>query len=180
MYGLSSLGHGPMPHSHPDNEPTQGDQPPQPPPPISTPQPSARVRLEAELLTTQLAADRPINAGEAAVENAGRVRTVLLVAADAELRHYVRECVHDVPQVRLIEASSPVDALEMTRRTMPNALIVDRSAASLLTSLADVRAIVITDEPGGITLRRGARLVLLSEPFRRESLALEVERLVDT
>ena len=101
------------------------------PPPV--PGPSPRVRLEAALART----------------------TVLVVAAEEDLRRYVRECLRERPALRLLEAES-----------VPAAV-----------ALAAHRAVLLFDDVPR-DAPAWARLRLLARPFTARELAAEIDRLL--
>ena len=142
------------------------------------PSPSARVRLEAEVLTTQLTADHELPVSRAADADVSVLRTVLVVASDADLRRYVRECLRDVQRVRVIEAASVTEALDLAVHDSPHVLIADWSAASVVSALSEVRAVLIADDLAEISDARQAPVSLLPEPFSAERLAGEVARMI--
>ena len=142
------------------------------------PSPSARVRLEAEVLTTQLTADHELPVSRAADADVSVLRTVLVVASDADLRRYVRECLRDVQRVRVIEAASVTEALDLAVHDSPHVLIADWSAARVVSALSGVRAVLIADDLAEIFDARQAPVSLLPEPFSAERLAGEVARMI--
>jgi hypothetical protein len=137
----------------------------------STPPPSAGVRLAVAILDADEAAPEPTTTD-------GRAqRTVLVVAAEADLRRYVRECLRDRTDVRVLEAATVAAAAAVAAHGSPQLLIVDEPEGEILAVLSRLRAIVIVDDMP----RRAppeARLRLLARPFAAEGLLAEVGRLL--
>jgi hypothetical protein len=143
----------------------------QPEPP---PGPSASVRLEVAILSDQttpaLVASAPRN------EPSGL--TVLVVAAEADVRHYVRECLHDRGNVRVLEAETVAAALTIAAHDSPALLVVDAPESEVLATLSQVRAIVIVDDVPRHARSFGPLIRFLTRPFTRDGLATEVGRLL--
>jgi hypothetical protein len=135
------------------------------------PPPSARVRLEVAILDAVQAAP----ALEPSDERARR--TVLVVAAEPDLRRYVRECLRDRADVRVIDAESIGAGLVLAAHDTPHLLVVDESEREILTAMPEILAILIVDDATNITAPE-ARLRLLGRPFRAEGLLAEVGRLL--
>lgn len=134
------------------------------------PRPSARVRLEIAVLDDSNTQPRDETTGD------GRPRlTVLVVAADADVRHYVGECLRGRTNLRVCEASNTRAATELAESTPPDFVIVDGRDA--LEALSHLRAIILVDEiPYGATATPLIRL--LSQPFSAEQLTSEVDLLL--
>jgi hypothetical protein len=104
--------------------------------------------------------------------------TVLVVAAEADFRRYVRECLRERTDLRLLEAATVTAAINLAAEHSPELLVVDEPERAVTASLSQLRAIVIVDDvphgaPGG-----GTRLRLLAGPFTAEGLVAEVGRLL--
>jgi len=135
------------------------------------PRPSARVRLEIAVLDDSDLQPRPETTDD------GRPRlTVLVVAADADVRRYVAECLRGRTYLRVCEASNTRAATELGDSAPPDLVIVDERDG--LEGLSHLRAIVLVDEiPYGATATPLVRL--LSRPFSAEQLAFEVDGLLE-
>jgi hypothetical protein len=138
-------------------------------PPASPP--SARVRLEVAILD----ADQAVPALEPIGERARR--TVLVVAAEPDLRRYVRECLRDLADVRVVDADSIAGGLLFAAHDSPHLLVVEESEREILTAMPEILAILIVDDAPDITAP-DARLRFLGRPFRAEGLLAEVGRLL--
>ena len=134
------------------------------------PQPSARVRLEIAFLDDSDTQPRNETADD------GRPRlAVLVVAADADVRRYVGECLRPRTDLRVSEAPNIRAATERANVTPPDLVIVDERDG--LEGLSHLRAIVLVDEiPYGAAT--ASRIRLLTRPFSAEQLASEVEHLL--
>ena len=134
------------------------------------PSPSARVRLEVELLASDQSAalTAPVPGDES------QRRTVLMVAEDADVRRYVRECLRDRADLRLLEASAVSTAEQLAALHRPQLLIVDARDAAVLSTIADVRALLIADDVP-LDAMPDSRVVRLMRPFGRQDL----EALID-
>ncbi len=104
--------------------------------------------------------------------------TVLVVAAEADVRCYVRECLRERTDIRVVEAASVTTAVTLAADYSPNLLVVDAPERDVLARLARLRAIVIVDEVprGAPTL--GTYVRLLARPFTAERLVAEVSQLL--
>jgi hypothetical protein len=143
--------------------------------PTSPSLPSSRVRLEVAFLDADQSAPAP--APPAAVDDRTCL-TVLVVAAEADLRRYVRECLRERRDLRVVEAATVTAAVVLTAYSSPALLVVDAPEGDVIAALSDVRAVVIVDDvPEGSPVA-GARVHLLARPFTAHGLAAEVDRLL--
>ena len=147
---------------------------PTPPPPHS-PSASSRVRLEVAFLDADDTAPAP--APPASVDERARL-TVLVVAAEADLRRYVRECLRERGDVRVLEAATVDGAVVLAASFSPELLVVDAPERDVVAALSDLRAIVIVDDVPHGAPASGTRLRLLARPFTAEGLIAEVGRLL--
>ena len=90
----------------------------------TTMHPSAWVRLEAALLEADESAP-----AFAAVPNGGACSTVIVVAAEPDLRRYVRECLRERPALRVVEAAAVAAAVALAAVHQPACLVVDEPEA---------------------------------------------------
>ena len=137
--------------------------------------PSPRVRLEVAFLDADQAAPAP--APPAALDERTCL-TVLVVAAEADFRRYVRECLRERTDVRVVEATTVTAAVPLAGVYSPELLVVDGPQRDVVVTLSQLRAIVIVDDvprggPGGKT-----RLRLLARPFTAEGLVAAVGQLL--
>jgi len=146
--------------------------------PPTPPAASARVRLEVEILGSELAAQREVPVPVAA-PNTHERRTILIVAADASLRRYVRECLRDVTRFLVRDVASAREALELVVQAAPRVAVVDRTAEfAILRVFAEARVVVIDDGPRADGVPRDPRLVVLMSPFSAEALITAIDRLL--
>lgn len=142
---------------------------------MSGTEPSPRVRLEVALLDADQTAAAP--APPAALDERPRI-TVLVVAAEADLRRYVRECLRERTDLRVLEAATVTAAVTLAAHHSPELLVVDEPASDVLVTLSQLRAIVIVDDvPHGEPASR-ARVRPLARPFTAEGLVAEVGQLL--
>jgi hypothetical protein len=136
--------------------------------------PSPRVRLEVAFLD----ADQPASLPAAQPPDERTGLTVLVVAAEADFRCYVRECLRERPDLHLLEASTVAEAVSLAAGESPEFLIVDHPERDVLTTLSEPRAIVIVDDVPRGAPATGARIRLLARPFTAERLVAEVTLLL--
>ena len=131
--------------------------------------PSARVRLEVAFLDgDQVPAPDCISARDEPTI------TVLVVAAEPDLRRYVRECLRERTDLRLVEAATVATAVTVAAADSPEFLIVDEPQGEVLLTLSQLRAIVIVDDVPRDEQAKGTRHRLLARPFTGERLVAEV------
>ena len=131
--------------------------------------------MEVAFLDGDQAATEP--ASSAAPDERTRL-TVLVVAAEADLRRYVRECLRERTDLRLIEAATVSDAVTLAAHWSPELLVVDEPQRDILATLSELRAIVIVDDVPRGAPASGTRLRLLARPFTAEGLTAEVHQLL--
>jgi hypothetical protein len=132
------------------------------------------VRLEVAFLDADQAAPSPARQTR---DERARL-TVLVVAAEADLRCYVRECLRDRAEFRVLEASSCAAAVAHAADDSPDFLVVDEPERAVTAALPHVPAIVIVDDVPGDATTVGARVRLLARPFATVALLAEVDRLL--
>ena len=141
--------------------------------------PSARVHLEAALLD----ADDPTPA-LAAGPDAGSCPAVLVVAAEPDIRRYVRECLRERSVLRVVEAATVAAAVAVAARHSPVCLVVDGPERAVLRALASHRAVLLVDdEPDaggddGPDDGPAPRVRWLARPFTARALMGAVDGLV--
>lgn len=131
------------------------------------------MRLEVELL----ASDAPAAVPAPAVGDRPQRYTVLIVVGDADVRRYVRECLHDRADLRLLEASGVAMAEQLAALHRPDLLIVDAREAAVLSAIADVRAVIISDDVPP-DAQPNSRIVTLMRPFGGQELEALIEVLL--
>jgi hypothetical protein len=136
---------------------------------------SPRVRLEVEFLDADQAAPAPLAAVAPGDERVHR--TVLVVAGEADFRGYVRECLRERTDLRVLEAATVTAAVLLAAQYSPKLLIVDEPESAVAAMLSQVRAIVIVDDVPHGEPTTGPRL--LARPFTAEGLLAEVDQLLD-
>ena len=150
-----------------------GVSPAPPPPPIS---PSPRVRLEVAFLDADQAAPAP--AAPAALDER-KCLTVLVVAAEPDFRRYVRECLRERTDLRVLDAETVTAAVMVAAHYSPELLVVDEPESSVVAALPQLLAIVVVDDvPHGMA-GPGARRRLLARPFTADGLLAEVGALLN-
>ena len=135
--------------------------------------PSPRVRLEVALLDTDRVSpvpDMPTTRGE------HPCLTGLVVAGEADLRRYVRECLRERTDLRLLDAATLTAAVALAGHYSPDLLVVDAPEQNVLRALPGPRAIVIVDSVPQREL--GPQVRLLARPFSARELLAEVGRLM--
>ena len=137
--------------------------------------PSPRVRLEVAFLDDDQAAPAP--ASPAALDE-HTCLTVLVVAAETDLRRYVRECLRVRTDLRLLEAATVTAAVALAADYSPQLLVLDEPERDVLVTLSQLRAIVIVDDVPHGALSSGTRVRLLARPFTAEGLVAEVGQLL--
>ena len=135
------------------------------------PPPSARVRLEVAFLDDDQAVPAP---GPEAALDERTCLTVLVVAAEADLRRYVRECLRERTDLRLVEAATVAAAVSVAESDSPALLVVDDAESDVLVRLSHLRAVVIVDDvPHGVQAP-GTHHRMLARPFTADGLITEV------
>ena len=134
------------------------------------PNPSAGVRLEVAIL----AADQVAPARSATDANDGARLTVLVVAAESDVRRHVRECLRDCADLRVLEAPSVAVGLTLEAQARPQVLIVDATQADVLVALPRARAVVLVDDDPRREQNADARVRFLARPFTADQLVTEV------
>ncbi len=140
----------------------------------TTPSPSSRVRLEVAFLD----ADRVVAAAVVPALDERMSHTVLVVAAEADVREYVRECLRERTDLRLLEAATVSAAVRLAAEYSPECLVVDEPQRDVVATLTQLPAIVIVDDVPRGTTTWGARVRLLARPFTAEGLLAEVDQLL--
>jgi hypothetical protein len=136
---------------------------------------SSRVRLEVAFLDADGAAPAP--APPAALDERVSL-TVLVVAAEADLRRYVRECLRERTDLRLLEAATVAAAAALAVLYSPELLVVDEPEREVVATLSQLRAIIIVDDVPHDAPASEARVRLLARPFTGEGLLAEVGQLL--
>jgi hypothetical protein len=137
--------------------------------------PSSRVRLEVEFLDADQSASAPWT--PAALDEEIRM-TALVVAAEADLRRYVRECLRERIDLRLLEAATVIAAVTLAAYYSLAFLVVDERESEVLAALPQLWAIVIVDDVPHGAPASGTRRRLLARPFTAEELLAEVSQLL--
>jgi hypothetical protein len=136
---------------------------------------SPRVLAEVAFLDADRAATAPAPA--AALDEHMRL-TVLVVAAEADFRRYVRECLRERTDLRLLEAATVAAAMALAGYYSPELLVVDEPQRDVLVPLSQLRAIMIVDDAPREAPASGTQVRLLARPFTAERLMAEVGRLL--
>ena len=141
----------------------------------STPAPhSARVRLEVAFLDAD---ETPPAPAPLSTHDERPQLTMLVVASESDVRHYVRECVVRLAGVRVLEAATAAAGVAVAASHALDLGIIDESEMAGLAALADLSTIVLVDEiPHGappVPRRR-----LLARPFSAADLIAEIGKLM--
>ena len=134
------------------------------------------MRLEVAFLDADDGASAPLI--PAAPDERAR-RTVLVVAAEADVRRYVGECLRERTDLRLVEAATVSAAVALAASYSPALLIVDEPEGDVVAVLIQLRAIVIVDDVPRGAAATGKRVRLLARPFTAEGLLAEVGELLE-
>jgi CheY-like chemotaxis protein len=94
------------------------------------------------------------------------------------MRRYVRECLLERTDLRLLEAATVTAAVTLVEHQSPELLVVDEPASNVLEVLSRMRAILIVDDVPQGTPASETRLRLLARPFTAEELIAEVGELL--
>ena len=137
--------------------------------------PSSRVRLEVAFLDADQAAPAP-TPSPATDDRA--CLTVLVVAAEVDVRRYVRECLRERADLRVLEAATIPAAVTLAADCSPDILVVDEPQRDVLAILSELRAIIIADDVPRGAPPLGPRVRLLERPFTGERLVAEVSQLL--
>ena len=137
--------------------------------------PSPMVRLEVAFLADDEAVAAP---APPAAPDGGPCLTVLVVAAETDFRRYVRECLRERTDLRVLEAATVAAAVTLRGESGADLLIVDDPDRDVLTALSELRAVVIVDDVPRAGAAPGARRRLLARPFTALGLVAEVGRLL--
>jgi len=131
------------------------------------------VRLEVDLL----ASDHPAPLRAPSTGDRREQRTVLVVAADADVRRHVLECLRDRTDFHVLEADTIAMAKRLAALERPELLIVDAPDAAILDAIVDVRSVVMGDDVAPHAMRDG-RIITLARPFGGRDLESLVDRLM--
>jgi len=137
--------------------------------------PSPRVRLEVAFLDADQAAPAPV---PPAALDERTCLTVLVVAAEADFRRYVRECLRERTDVRVLEAATVTVAVTLAGVYSPELLVVDGPQRDVVVTLSQLRAVVVVDDVPHDAAGVEPRLRLLARPFAAEGLMAAVGQLL--
>jgi hypothetical protein len=132
--------------------------------------------LEVEFLDADQSEPAPM--APTALDEGMRM-TALVVAAEADLRRYVRECLRERIDVRLLEAATVIAAVSLAAYYSLTFLVVDEPDRDVLAALPELRAILIVDDVPHGASGSGPRRRLLARPFTADGLLAEVSQLLD-
>jgi len=136
---------------------------------------SARVRLEVAFLDADEAPPTP--APLAPHDEQPRL-TALIIAAESDVRRYVRECLRERVDIQLLEAGTATAAAALAESYPPDLVILDESQNGMLPALALRRAIIIVDDLPHDSSTSAPNVRLLARPFTAEGLLAEVRQLL--
>jgi hypothetical protein len=135
--------------------------------------PSARVRLELAFLDDGRVV--PASPPPALGERSGP--TLLVVAAEGDLRRYVRECLRERADLQVVDAATVDAAVALAAQLRPELIVVDEPERDVLAALPHLGAILLVDEVPRGASGAGPRVRLLARPFSADALMSEVARL---
>jgi hypothetical protein len=142
---------------------------------LPDPHPSPRVRLEVAALD----GDDGGQPSLAPAEDVGRSLTVLIVAGDADLRHYVTECLRARRDLRSIEAATVGIAHLSAAQQALDLIVADERARDVIAILPECRAIVLVDDVPRDDTPDGGRVRFLARPFTARELMSVVSQSLD-
>lgn len=137
--------------------------------------PSARVSLELAFLD----AGRVLPAAAPPVVGERGGPTLLVVAAEPDLRRYVRECLRDRADLSVVDAATVGGAVALAEQLRPELLVVDEPERDVLAALPHLAAILLVDEVPRGASGASSRVRLLARPFSADALVAEVARLMN-
>ena len=118
-----------------------------------TPPPSSGVQLEVAIL----AADHDAPGPEPAATDERPHRTVMVVGAEPDLHRYIRECLRERTDVRVLEAATVAAAVRLAAYLSPDLLIVDQPHGEILMGLLPMPVVLLVDGvPRGVPPEAGS------------------------
>lgn len=148
----------------------------EPPARLPDPHPSPRVRLEVAALGSD---DEAPPAVAPPSDDEERRLTVLIVAGDADLRHYVTECLRTRSDLRWVEAATVGTAHLIAAQHAIALVVVDERASAVVAVLPECRAIVLVDDVPHDDARDAGRVRFVSLPFTARELMAAVHLALD-
>jgi hypothetical protein len=136
---------------------------------------SSRVRLELEFLDADQAA--PASPQPVGPDDEQNRQTVLVVAGEADFRGYVRECLRERADLRVLQTATVASAVTVAAEVSLALIVVDEPERHVVAALSHLRAIVIVDDvPRGSPSAANVRSLV--RPFTAEGLLAEVRQLL--
>jgi len=143
-------------------------------------------RLEASILASSTDDARALDAAGPAEDEPAR--TVVVVAGDADMRIYLRQCLVQVTSIRVLEAADVPRLQRIVRSAVPDLVVLDLDGDPALervlgrhAGLNTVPLIIISDELpkeyDGVRSRQAPYSVLV-KPFNSRRLCAEVHRVL--
>lgn len=140
--------------------------------------------LEASILASSTADARALDASRPAAD--APARTVAVVAGDADMRIYVRQCLARLTSVRVLEAADIPALIRAAGSRLPELVVLDGDPAlervlARQAELDTVPLIIISDElpkDHGRARSRQAPYSVLVKPFNSRRLCAEVNRVL--
>lgn len=142
-------------------------------PRLPDPHPSPRVRLEVAALDGD---DEGQPSLAPAVDDEGRRLTVLIVAGDADLRHYVTECLRERSDLRTMEAATVGIAHAIAAQHALELIVADERTREAIAILPACRAIVLVDDVPRDAPPDGGRVRFVARPFTARELMAVVSQ----
>ncbi len=143
---------------------------------LPDPHPSPRVRLEVAALDGDDGGQPSL---APAVVDEGQRLTVLIVAGDADLRHYVTECLRARRDLRAIEAPTVSIAHLSAAQHALDLIVADERASNVIATFPECRAIVLVDDVPRDDTPDGGRVRFLARPFTARELMSVVSQSLD-
>jgi DNA-binding NtrC family response regulator len=143
------------------------------PPPSLSPQ----VQLEIAILAAEMAAPAHAPAAQP------HARSVLIIAADADLRRYIADCLSENRELHVAAAGSVADAVVCAQQQPPQLILVDAPNVHTREQFHGTCTIVVVDELPAAAQRVSdasttAPVAYITRPFNARSLLELVDRLL--
>src|SRR5262245_30926521 len=131
------------------------------------PRPPASDRLQLEIALLAAAANEPSDDRIAASEPS---RTVLLAVSDADLREYIRQCLRQRTDLRVVEPQPGDDPLNVGRRQSVALVIADASPDGAAPLNRPPLLLIGDEPPEALPVHEGAGMAFLRQPFNARRL----------
>jgi len=141
---------------------------------VGLPRPPASDRLQLEIALLAAASTEPSDDEIAAGESG---RTVLLAVGDADLREYIKQCLLQRADLRVVEPKPGDDPVNVGRQTV--ALVIADGSPDGAAALNRPPLLLVGDELSeALPIREGEGMAFLVQPFNARRLLDVVARLL--